>query len=101
MCAPGQPRGRPPDTTAEAVAAVTSGLGFVARCDAGSLPAEAQAETLMALERAASMLTAARASILTAFTAQNGYAGDGQYGPKQWLIRFTQVTRGAAGGATG
>jgi hypothetical protein len=55
----------------------------------------------MALERAESMLTAARASILTAFTSATGYAGDGQYGPKPWLIHFTRVTRGAAGGATG
>jgi hypothetical protein len=101
MCAPGQPRGRPPDTAAEAVAAATSGLGFLGQYDAASLPADAQAETLMALERAESMLTAARARILSAFTSQTGYAGDGQYGPKPWLIHFTRVTRGAAGGATG
>src|SRR6266851_7600995 len=97
MCAPGQS----PATAGEAIAAATSGLGFVARCDVASLPAEAQAETLMALERAESMLTAARGRVLSAFTSQSGYAGDGQYGPKPWLIHFTQVTRGAAGGATG
>jgi hypothetical protein len=43
--------------------------------------------------------TAARAKVLAAFTAQNGYEADAAFGPKTWLRAQTKVTQGAAAGA--
>jgi hypothetical protein len=45
--------------------------------------------------------TAARAKILAAFSTQQGYQADGQYGPRPWLRAFTKVTNQAAAGAVG
>ena len=42
------------------------------------------------------MSTAARTSILAAFTAGQGYSADADYSPRAWLIHKTPVTRGAA-----
>ena len=42
------------------------------------------------------MGTAARASILAAFTSGQGYCADADYSPRAWLIHKTGVTRGAA-----
>ena len=58
----------------------------------------AQAEALIGLEQAEARHTAARAKILTAFSAGHGFQADGQYGAKPWLRAFTKVTRGAAAG---
>ena len=44
------------------------------------------------------MSTAARARILAAFTARQGYAEDADYSPTSWLIHRTRVTKGAARG---
>ena len=74
---------------------------YLARCDAGSLGTAAQAAALTGLEAAEAQHTAARAKILSAFTAQHGYEADGQYGAAAWLRAITRVTRGAAGAATG
>ena len=60
-----------------------------------------QAEALRALERAEARQTAARAQFLAAFTAQDGYEGDGQGSARTWLRWQTRVTRGAAAAATG
>ena len=80
---------------------VRAGLGYLAGCDAGSLGTAAQAAALTGLEAAEAQHTAARAKILSAFTAQHGYEADGQYGAAAWLRAITRVTRGAAGAATG
>ena len=80
---------------------VRAGLGYLADCDAGSLGTAAQAEALIGLEAAEAQHTAARARILAAFTAQQGYEADGYYGPASWLRAITRVTRGAAAAATG
>jgi hypothetical protein len=48
------------------------------------------------LEQAHSMGTAARTSILAAFTSGQGYSADADYSPRAWLIHRTQVTKGAA-----
>ena len=40
--------------------------------------------------------TAARASILAAFTSGQGYAADADYSPRAWLINRTRITKGAA-----
>src|SRR5207245_4988669 len=47
-------------------------------------------------EQATAISTAARASILGAFTAGKGYSADGDYSPRSWLIHRTNITRGAA-----
>jgi hypothetical protein len=64
--------------------------------DATAMAAETQAQCLQALERLDGVETAARASILRAFTAGQGYAADGDYSPRTWLIHKTRITRGAA-----
>jgi hypothetical protein len=48
------------------------------------------------LEQANSMGTAARTSILAAFTAGQGYCADADYSPRGWLIHQTRVSKGAA-----
>jgi Domain of unknown function (DUF222) len=90
---------RQADGAAEAVSAVLAGLGTLARLAAADLPAAGQAECLRALERAQSMLVAARSAVLAAFTASAAYQDDGQYSPKTWLVAQTRVTRSAAGGS--
>jgi hypothetical protein len=81
------------------VAAVEAGLGWLAAVDATGLTADEQAGCLQALERAESRLTAARASVLAAFTATRAFEADGQGGPRSWLRFRTRITRGAAAGA--
>jgi Domain of unknown function (DUF222) len=116
MYAPGQPAepgfgdsARPPAPgggsssgradAAGAISAVLGGLGSLARLSAADLPAAGQADCLRALERAESMLVAARSAVLAAFTASSAYTDDGQYSPKTWLAAQTRVTRGAAAGS--
>jgi hypothetical protein len=53
----------------QAAEIVRAGLGFLAATDATQLAAETQAQCLRMLEQATAMGTAARASILAAFTA--------------------------------
>ena len=69
--------------------------------DVASMPASAQAQALRALERAEAKHTAARARVLAAFTAQDGYEDDGQGSARMWLRWQTRVTRAAAAGAVG
>jgi hypothetical protein len=90
-----------PASTAQALAMVSAGLSYLASCDAAQLPTAVQAETLCGLERAEAVHTAARAKVLAAFTAQNGYEADAAFGPKTWLRAQTKVTQGAAAGAVG
>ena len=77
-----------PSSTAQALAMVSAGLGYLAGCDAADLGTAAQAEALVGLERAEARTTAARARILAVFTAQGGFQADGQYGPRAWLRAF-------------
>ena len=88
-----------PSSTAQALAMVRAGLGYLSSCDAASLGTSAQAEALIGLEQAEAQHTAARARLLAAFSAQQGHQADGQYGPAAWLRAFTHVTNGAAGAA--
>jgi hypothetical protein len=95
----GQPGGfAGPDV---ALAAVQAGLGFLARADAAAMPADTLAGCLRALERAGSAHTAARARLLAAFNAQEGYEDDGHGSVQTWLAWQTRITRGAARGAVG
>ena len=75
-----------------------AGLGYLAAADAAQLGAETQAWCLRALEQAAAVGTAARASVLAAFTAAQGYCADADYSPRAWLMHKTGVTKGAAVG---
>jgi len=86
----------PPASTSQALAMLTSAARYLAAADAAQLPAEVQAQCLIALERADAIGTAARASILAAFTAAQGYRDDGDYSPRAWLMHWTRVTAGTA-----
>jgi Domain of unknown function (DUF222) len=85
-----------PASAAEAMDMVLAGLSYMAAADPTALAAQAQAECLQAFERADAMSTAARARVLGAFTAGQGYSEDADYSPAAWLIHRTKVTRGAA-----
>ena len=100
MCVPGQPPAEP-SAVVDAVAMVRAGLAFLTAADAASLPAAVQADCLRELEQAESMQTAARASMLSAFTAGGGYEDDGHGSAKTWLRWQTQITTGAAARAMG
>jgi hypothetical protein len=67
-----------PASTADAVAMVAAGLGWLAAADAASMPSAVQADCLRGLERASSMHTAARSRVLSAFSAQGGCEDGGQ-----------------------
>ena len=82
----------------EALDMVRAGLGYLAAADATRLAAATQAECLRELEQADAVATAARAAVLAAFTAGQGYAGDAEYSAVSWLIHRTGITRGAAVG---
>ena len=89
-----------PVTTAEALEMLTSAMSYLAAADATQMPASEQAECLAGLERADAIETAARAKVLGAFTAGQGYAEDADYSPRSWLIHKTRITKGAATGHT-
>ena len=78
-----------------------SALAYLTAADATQVPTEIQARCLTALERADARLTAARAQILAAFTASQGYCDDGDYSARAWLIHKTRVTSGTAVDHTG
>jgi hypothetical protein len=99
MCTLNEPAA--PSSPVQALAMVSAGLGYLADCDAANLGTAVQAEALIGLEHAEARTTVARAKILAAFTAQDGYQADGHYGPKSWLRAFTKITPGAAAGAAG
>ena len=80
----------------EAIEMARAALGYLAAADATALAAETQAECLRGLERTDAVLTAARASFLSAFTAGKGYSADADYSARAWLMHRTGITRGAA-----
>jgi hypothetical protein len=86
----------PPGSAAEALGMLKSAMGYLAAADATAMAAQTQAQCLQALEQVNSMGTAARASILAAFTSGQGYSADADYSPRAWLINRTRVTKGAA-----
>ena len=63
-----------PSSTTEALGMLKSAMGYLAAADATAMAAETQAQCLHVLEQANSMATAARAWILAAFTAGQGYS---------------------------
>jgi Domain of unknown function (DUF222)/HNH endonuclease len=93
--------GEDPSNVADALAMLNRALAALNAADAASMPTAVQAQALRALERAEASHTAARAQILAAFTAQDGYEDDGQGSARMWLTWQTRVTRAAAAGAVG
>ena len=89
-----------PASASEAIEMMHAGLGWLAAADAAALGAQTQARCLRALEQAAAVGTAARASVLAAFTSGQGYCADADYSPRAWLMHHTGITRGAAAGHT-
>src|SRR5580704_2509571 len=85
-----------PSSAKEALGMLRSAMGYLSAADATAMAAETQAQCLQALEQINSMGTAARASILAAFTSGQGYSVDADYSPKAWLIHKTRITKGAA-----
>ena len=96
MCGP-----REPASVTEALAMLDRALEALASADAASLPTSVQAQALRMLERAEARHTAARAQILAAFGAQDGYEDDGQCSARMWLKWQTRVTTNAAAAAVG
>ncbi|HEV2244164.1 MAG TPA: DUF222 domain-containing protein [Streptosporangiaceae bacterium] len=100
MCLPGQPPA-PPATAGEALSAISAGLDYLNAADVASLTIAEQAGCLRALEQATARHTAARATILAAFHAQDGCAGDGHGSTRTWLKWQTRISGGAASEAMG
>jgi len=88
----------PPASAIDAVEMLTSAMRYLAAADATQMSTEVQARCLAGLERADAVETAARASVLAAFTAAQGHCEDGDYSPRSWLIHRTRVTKGTAAG---
>src|SRR5579863_2478373 len=85
-----------PKTAGEAVDLMLAGLRWLANADLASVPVSVQADCLRALERGASLHTAAQAVALSAFDTAAGYEEDGQGSPRTWLRWQTRVTGAAA-----
>jgi len=84
-------------SASEAMELAHAALGYLASADATAMAADTQAQCLRALEQAHAMYTAARTSVLAAFTAGQGYCADADYSPRAWLINRTRITKlGAA-----
>ncbi len=90
----------PPASAVQALGMLQSAMGYLAAADATAMAAETQARCLRVLEQVSSIGTAARTSILAAFTSGQGYSADADYSPRAWLIHQTRITRGAAVGYT-
>src|ERR1035438_626761 len=90
----------PPASAPEALAMLIAAASYLAAADPAQMSTETQARCLAGLERAGAIQTAARASVLGAFTASRGYTEDADYSPRSWLIHKTRITKGAAAGHT-
>ena len=90
-----------PAGAAEALGMLRSAMGYLSATDATAMAAETQAQCLLALEQLDAIETAARSSILAAFTSGQGYSADADYSSRAWLINKTRVTKGAASGHLG
>jgi hypothetical protein len=90
----------PPVSTSEALGMLRAAMGFLNAADAAQMMTGEQARCLRVLEQVSAMGTAARTSILAAFTCGQGYSADADYSPRAWLIHKTGITKGAAAGHT-
>src|SRR2546430_17369656 len=89
-----------PTSTDQALEMLTAAMGYLAAADATTMTAEEQARCLKVLEQATAVGTAARTSMLGAFTSGRGYSADAQHSAKAWLVYKTGVTKGAAASHT-
>jgi len=96
VCDPQQPA-----SIGAALVTLERALDALTAADVASVPASVQAQALRVLERAEAKHTVARARVLAAFTAQDGYEDDGQGSARMWLRWQTRVTKAAAAGAVG
>jgi hypothetical protein len=96
VCDPQQPV-----SVGAALVTLERALDALNAADVASAPAAVQAQALRVLERAEAKHTAARARVLAAFTAQDGYEDDGQGSARMWLRWQTRVTKAASMGAVG
>ncbi len=104
QCYPDQRPGVPPDGRSsyrDALELVLSGLRQLAGEDVAAVPACVLADGLRGLEDAESLLTAARAGVLSAFERCRGFEDDGQGTARTWLRWQTRVSNGAASGSVG
>jgi hypothetical protein len=85
-----------PGSADEALEMLRSAMGYLAAADATAMAAEEQARCLRVMEQVTAVATAARTSVLSAFTAGQGYSADADYSPRAWLIHKTGVTKTAA-----
>src|SRR5581483_7765383 len=83
-------------SASEALEVARAALGYLAAADATELTVAEQAGCLRGFEKLNSVAVAARTSVLSAFTADQGYAEDGDYSPRSWLMHRTGITHGAA-----
>ena len=86
----------PPGSADEALEMLMAAMGYLAAADATQMAAGEQARCLRVFEQATAVGAAARTSVLSAFTAGQGYSADADYSPRAWLIHKTGVTKGAA-----
>ena len=87
-------------SVSQAMDMARAALGYLATADAAALDIETQAQCLQTMEHTDAILTAARASFLSAFGAARGYCAGADYSPRTWLIHKTRITRGAAASHT-
>ncbi len=85
-----------PGSAAEALEMLMAAMRYLAAADATAMGAGEQARCLRVLEQATAVGTAARTSVLSAFSAGQGYSADADYSPRAWLIHKTGVTRATA-----
>src|SRR5215471_7438259 len=85
-----------PGSTAEALDMLRAAMAYLAAADATAMAAGEQARCLRVLEQVTASGTVARTSVLSAFTAGQGYSADADYSPRAWLIHQTGVTKAAA-----
>jgi hypothetical protein len=95
MCQPGP--SPDPANCAEALAAVSAGLRYLATVPAADLTSGEYADCLRGLAAAESVHLAATASMLAAFDASGSCADDGQMTSRAWLRWQTRITNAAAG----
>jgi hypothetical protein len=85
-----------PSSAVEALEMLRTAMAYLAAADATAMTAEEQARCLQVLEQVTAVGTVARTSVLSAFTAGQGYSADADYSPRAWLIHRTGVTKAAA-----
>jgi Domain of unknown function (DUF222) len=88
-----------PGSVSEALAMLGRALDYLNAADLAALPVDTQAGALKSLEAAEAKHTAARAAMLSAFSANDGPEADGHGAVRTWLRWQTRVTRSAAAGA--